>query len=224
MPESAVFPLGNAYLPGDFVALNIFEPRYVQMLTDVMAGSRSFVSVLIERGSEVGGGERRHDHGVDVIVDSITEENSVFLVTGRATSVCTISHWLEDAPYPRAETHAQLNEPLSDSQRFDVASSLTLLAQIIRSIVESLSTSASSFTLPPQTVSGLATIAAGRWWDQSVEEVELWHAFWLLARILPSGPFDKYALLTPGSLDVRLKRLKQAVDHVHEVVSFRFEQ
>ena len=223
MPEEAVFPLGTAYLPGDFVALNIFESRYVQLLIDVMAQRRSFVSVLIERGSEVGGGDRRHDHGVEVIVDTVAEQDSQYLVTGRATFPCSIAHWLGDDPYPRAEVQPQVYEALRESQKFDVASSLSLLAQNIRSIDVSLSSETTAHRSSSDSASGLATIAAGRWWDQRVEESELWQAFWLLARSLPCGPFDRYALLTPGPLDLRVKRLKQAVEHVHEVMSFRFE-
>lgn len=219
-----VFPLGTAYLPGDAVALTIFEQRYVQMLNDVTKGNQRFVSVLIERGSEVGGGDLRHDHGVEVEVSSMTETESVFLVIGVATVPCTISHWLPDDPYPRGEAVSQIRTSLSDAEKYDVASSLTLLGQNIRLIHETLAMGHEGDSPFEDRGSQVATIAAGRWWDQRVTDSELWQAFWVLARNLPSGPFDRYSLLTPGTLTSRVKRLKQTVEHVHEVVSFRFEQ
>ena len=39
--------------------LHVFEPRYRQMVDDVIAGDGCFGSVLISAGSEVGGGDQR---------------------------------------------------------------------------------------------------------------------------------------------------------------------
>ena len=222
MNASAVFPLGTAYLPGDHVSLNIFEDRYLCMIRDVMDGDQTFASVLIERGSEVGGADLRHRHGVFVHIESVVQHEELILVSGIATSPCDITKWLPDDPYPRAETNLQPIDPLDESQRYDIASSLTLLAQEIRLILNSLSNAHGSDTAPMAQEVAITTIAAGRWWDQRVEEGELWRTYWVLARNLPCGPFDRYAFLTPGSLNDRVKRLKQTVDHVREVVSFRF--
>src|SRR5690606_26109954 len=58
------FPLGSVLLPGMALPLRIFEPRYRQMIRTVLdAEPYEFVVVLIERGSEVGGGETRADVG-----------------------------------------------------------------------------------------------------------------------------------------------------------------
>lgn len=224
MTASAVFPLGTSYLPGDQVMLTVFESRYLEMMSDVMEGSQSFASVLIDKGSEVGGSDIRHVHGVIVEVDTVVSHDSLILVTGTATAPCSISRWMPDNPYPQGIVELQSMEPLPQSQRYDIASSLTLLAQNIRVIHETLSQKASDFEQPLDSSSRIATIAAGRWWDQRIEENELIQAFWLLARNLPCGPFDRYSLLVPGSLTVRVKLLKQTVEHVQEVVSFRFDQ
>ena len=56
-----MFPLGTVLVPKAVVPLHVFEPRYQTMLVDVMAGDRKFGVVLIERGSEVGGGDVRTD-------------------------------------------------------------------------------------------------------------------------------------------------------------------
>ncbi len=222
MISSAVFPLGTAYLPGDRVTLNIFEDRYLCMIRDVMESDQTFASVLIERGSEVGGEDLRHRHGVFVHIESIVEHEELLLVSGLATSPCEIAHWLPDDPYPRAHIDMQAMDALDDGQRYDIASSLTLLAQAIRLILETLSSIQGTDAASRNEDVAIKTIAAGRWWDERVEDGELWRAYWQLARSLPCGPFDRYSFLTPGSLIVRVKRLKQTVEHVREVVSFRF--
>ncbi len=58
-----MFPLGTVVFPYTAVPLRVFEPRYQHLLDDVLGGDRSFGSVLIERGSEVGGGDARFEVG-----------------------------------------------------------------------------------------------------------------------------------------------------------------
>lgn len=58
--ELAMFPLGSVLFPGMPLQLRVFEPRYVAMLSSLLSGTeREFGVVLIERGSEVGGGDVR---------------------------------------------------------------------------------------------------------------------------------------------------------------------
>ena len=59
-----MFPLGNVVLPGELLPLNVFEPRYRQLVLDCLAADvPEFGVVLIERGSEVGGGDVRASIG-----------------------------------------------------------------------------------------------------------------------------------------------------------------
>ena len=51
----SLFPLHSVLFPGMPVQLQIFEPRYKQMLQECLAGSRSFGVVLIKRGVEAFG-------------------------------------------------------------------------------------------------------------------------------------------------------------------------
>ena len=61
MPEEAsiitapVFPLNTVLFPRMPLPLQIFEPRYKTMLTDIGARDSRFVAALIEEGEEVGG-------------------------------------------------------------------------------------------------------------------------------------------------------------------------
>jgi Lon protease-like protein len=83
--------------------LRLFEPRYLAFARDVMGGDRRFGVVIIERGSEVGGGEVRAGVGCKAEVLDATEMSD-----GRWGLVCVgterirVTSWLEDAPYPRA--------------------------------------------------------------------------------------------------------------------------
>ncbi len=57
MPSLPLFPLGTVLLPGARLPLQIFEPRYVAMLRDLLERAedeRRFGVVAIRRGHEVG--------------------------------------------------------------------------------------------------------------------------------------------------------------------------
>src|ERR1700733_4312413 len=56
--ELAMFPLGMVVFPHQTVGLCVFEPRYHRLLADVESEHR-FGTCLIERGSDVGGGDER---------------------------------------------------------------------------------------------------------------------------------------------------------------------
>ena len=58
-----MFPLGTVLLPGAPLPLQVFEPRYRGLTHDCLAGVPEFGVVLIERGSEVGGGDVRTNVG-----------------------------------------------------------------------------------------------------------------------------------------------------------------
>ena len=58
-----MFPLGTVLFPHAVLPLHVFEPRYRVMMRRCIDGDRDFGVVLIERGSEVGGGDTRFDIG-----------------------------------------------------------------------------------------------------------------------------------------------------------------
>ena len=66
-----LFPLtGAVLLPRGQLPLNIFEPRYREMVSDCLRDDQSFGVVLIERGSEVGGGDQRARGRLERLVTS----------------------------------------------------------------------------------------------------------------------------------------------------------
>ncbi|HEX4162859.1 MAG TPA: LON peptidase substrate-binding domain-containing protein, partial [Acidimicrobiales bacterium] len=54
-----MFPLSAVLFPQATMPLHVFEPRYRQLMHDCLEGDPRFGVVLIERGSEVGGGDQR---------------------------------------------------------------------------------------------------------------------------------------------------------------------
>jgi uncharacterized protein len=109
---SPMFPLGSVLVPGMVLPLHVFEPRYRQMLQDCLAGERSFGVVLIERGSEVGGGDVRTDVGTLARIAQ-TEElpDGRWAVIALGVRRIRVERWLPDDPYPRAEISEWPDEP-----------------------------------------------------------------------------------------------------------------
>ena len=58
-----MFPLGSVLFPHAVLPLHVFEPRYRALTEACLAGDGEFGVVLIERGSEVGGGDTRFSVG-----------------------------------------------------------------------------------------------------------------------------------------------------------------
>jgi Lon protease-like protein len=99
-----MFPLGTVLLPGMVLPLHVFEPRYRQLVQDCEAGDGEFGVVLIERGSEVGGGDVRTDVGtVAKIVQSQALPDGRYLLATVGARRLRVERWLDDDPYPRAE-------------------------------------------------------------------------------------------------------------------------
>jgi Lon protease-like protein len=110
-----MFPLGAVVFPFTAITLRVFEPRYRALLEQVGNVGGRFGIVLIERGSEVGGGDARFGIGtlVEVIqvVDMEDDHKAVVLAgVGRLK----VDRWLEDDPHPWAEVSAlDFGEPPS---------------------------------------------------------------------------------------------------------------
>ena len=215
---SPVFPLGTSYIPGELVVLRVFEERYLEMFTPLPA---SFVTVLIAQGSEVGGNDRRFTYGVKVQMLQSAEADHGLMVQGIATRRVRIGQWLPDEPYPRATIEDLADVELTQAQCHDAASSVSLLAQNIRTLHQRIATQARDEQAVAPVNPVLATIAAGRWWSTGVGQEEVERAFWAIASQTPCGPIDRYELLQPSSLLERISRLRATIEHVTEVLSFQ---
>ena len=99
-----MFPLGSVLFPAMPLALQVFEERYLKMMGTVLDAEESeFGVVLIERGSEVGGGDQRFDIGTTAQVLQVEAPDGPLQVVARGGRRFRVSKWIEEEPFPRAE-------------------------------------------------------------------------------------------------------------------------
>jgi Lon protease-like protein len=74
-----LFPLNNVLFPGGVLPLRIFEPRYLQMISDCMKVGGGFGVALILSGNEVGEAARTYEIGSYVEIIDWTLRDDGFL-------------------------------------------------------------------------------------------------------------------------------------------------
>jgi Lon protease-like protein len=98
-----MFPLSAVLYPHAQIPLHVFEPRYRALTRDCLAGDYRFGVVLIERGSEVGGGDRRMQVGTRaVITKAAALSDGRWLLVVQGDVRIRVADWLDDDPYPLA--------------------------------------------------------------------------------------------------------------------------
>jgi uncharacterized protein len=189
-----MFPLGTVLVPGLVLPLHVFEPRYRRLVDDSRTHHDStFGVVLIERGSEVGGGDVRTDVGTlarIVRAEELPDGRWILGVVG--VHRIRVERWLPDDPYPRAEIHQwaeQLREPAGAAEatgddRDDVTTLLRRAAALRREMGE----------LAPPLDLELA--------DDPVV------AGYQAAVVAPLGPADRQALLAAPTVPARWRLLR----------------
>lgn len=101
--ELPMFPLGTVLVPSMLLPLNVFEERYRWMVADCLDGVPELGVVLIERGSEVGGGDVRTDVGtVARILEAQGDRDSGYRIAAVGVRRIRVERWLPDDPHPRA--------------------------------------------------------------------------------------------------------------------------
>ena len=199
VPVLPMFPLGSVLLPSVFLPLHLFEPRYRQLIRDCLDGDRDFGVVLIERGSEVGGGDVRADVGtVAHVMEAHELDDGRWAVGAVGTRRFRVLRWLDDDPYPRAEVE-DWDDPDASDQPGDGravpvdADPPTELAAVVGTLRRVLALA-----------SELGDDAADATQELSPDPSL---ASYQIAALSPIGPLDRQALLcVPGSAE-RLARL-----------------
>jgi uncharacterized protein len=98
-----MFPLSTVLFPYAALPLHVFEPRYRMLMRDCVEGDRRFGVVLIERGSEVGGGDQRASLGTrGVITRAVELSDGRWLLQVLGEDLVEVDEWLPDDPYPVA--------------------------------------------------------------------------------------------------------------------------
>ena len=121
--ELPMFPLGTVLLPGGAFPLHVFEPRYRALARHCVDNDVPFGVVLIERGSEVGGGDVRTAVGcLARIVEHEELPDGRWAIIAAGETRVRIDEWLSDDPYPRALVTSWPDDPdVLDRARRDEA-------------------------------------------------------------------------------------------------------
>ncbi|MDJ0334467.1 LON peptidase substrate-binding domain-containing protein [Salinibacterium sp. G-O1] len=185
MTALAMFPLGSVLFPHMPLSIRIFEERYIVMLSRVLQDEPSeFGVVLIERGQEVGGGEKRFAVGTVARIVQIEAAEGFIGLAAEGQGRIAIEEWLEEDPHPQAIVR--------ELPALEWDDSLTPLRERAEQLVRRTLSMASEF-------SELA-------WSPDVELAAdpVAHA-WQLAAISPLGPLDQMSLLCSGTMSELLE-------------------
>ena len=178
-----MFPLGSVLFPHTPLPLRVFEPRYLAMIGRLLDDEEPlFGVVLIERGQEVGGGDRRSGVGTLARLVTVSAEAEALYAVSVGTSRFVVDSWMDDAPYPRAEV-----SPLAELTWNDALTPLRTEAEaIVRRV--------------------LARSDAP--WDADTElSDDPLAASWQLAAIAPLGEYDRHTLLRSDSVGALLRQV-----------------
>ena len=187
MTTMAMFPLGSVLFPHMPIALRVFEERYLAMLAAVLQDEPGeFGVVLIERGSEVGGGDRRFDVGTVARIEELGTTDDVVAVIGEGTTRIAIERWVDEGAYPLAEVRELPVLEWRDEYR----PLLTQAESIVR-----------------RTIARTAEFVEHPWSPDIVIDDDPVVAAWQLAGISPLGDIDQLELLRATSLPQLLTRL-----------------
>lgn len=193
-----MFPLGSVLFPGMPLPLQIFEMRYQLMLADVLANDGTFGVVLIQRGSEVGGGDIRSNTGTLArIIRHEPRSRGRHSILAVGVERIRVNSWMPDDPYPLAEVEPWPDE-FDDAGTTDDPTDLTVVyGSCVESLRELLATAASlghhvvpaTFATPDDPVAGSN----------------------FLGSIAPLGPFDRQRLLEAPGASHRLMILSEMI-------------
>ncbi len=93
-----VFPLNSIVLPGGRIPLQLFEPRYIDMLTRCLKSEEGFVITLLRDGAEAGRVASFYETGTYVrIIDFQQLENGLLGITVEGEAkVAIVRSWQQD--------------------------------------------------------------------------------------------------------------------------------
>lgn len=198
-----MFPLGSVLLPGAVLPLHVFEPRYRALVSDCLeAPDHEFGVTMIERGSEVGGGDQRSRVGTVARMVQVAElDDGRFAVVCVGTRRIKVVAWLPDDPYPLADVDDWPDDETGADQlrpRID-----ELAARVRRA-------GALSTELGDSTAGPLGEMRG----DPLVDSYHL-------VAGTPLGPADMFRLLCAPGPAARLDLLADTLDDVEAMLQFR---
>ncbi len=191
-----MFPLGSVLFPHMPLPLRVFEERYLVMLSRILSNEPSeFGVVLIERGQEVGGGEKRFTVGTVAQIEQLDATEDYVLLVAKGQRRIEVLEWLDEDPHPVARVRALPELEWNDD--------LLPLRERAEAAVRG--------TLR------VATEFSDQLWPADVEiSVDPAAAAWQLAAIAPVGPLDQIALLRSATMESLLTTLIDLMDSAGE--------
>ena len=196
-----MFPLSLVLFPGQILPLHIFEDRYRTMVEEIIDDDRKFGVVLIERGSEVGGGDTRKSIGtLAEIIDSEKSNDGRWLLITKGTKRIKTSRWLEDSPYPRAEVSFFAEKEFISYDAQEWIKIVTHMRRVLAILAE--------------LGDDVAPISI------NISEDPLLGSF-QISSILPITPFDSQKLLEVASVSERCALLKRFLVNIEETANSR---
>jgi len=185
-------------MPAMPLSLRIFEERYLKLLGDLITEETpEFGVVLIDRGEEIGGGEKRLGFGTLASVSDIGTLDQFYGIESVGTQRFRVNAWLPDDPYPMADIDFIPDLTWNDSlmpARFHLETK-----------VRNLLAFASEF----------GDLQYGPETEISVDPMD---ACWQLAGMLPVGGLDQFDLLQAQSAEELISRTYSMVTALDEAL------
>lgn len=203
-----MFPLGAALLPGAVLPLVVFEPRYRQMVMDLLAddvNDPEFGVVMIERGTEVGGGDQRTMVGtVARVVDMSALPDGRYALVAVGVERLRVSAWLPDDPYPLADVDVWPDDDRGVTDPAAAAEQIAALHERVRRLNAEVQALGEIAPPPDAEISDDPHMA-------------LYH----LGSLSPLGPADRHRMLVAPTFAERVAVFDEALEDASAVVRFR---
>jgi uncharacterized protein len=207
MPGAALpmFPLSAVLFPHASMPLHVFEQRYRELVRVCLEADARFGIVLIERGSEVGGGDQRSSVGTrGVMTHAAALADGRWMIRVQGEARITIEEWLPDDPYPQALVTEWPGAGADDTATATDTAAATLLAggeRRVRRARAILAEHGGAPALPPDEV-----------FDPHDPDPET--AAWRLCAAAPVNAYDAQRLLVAETTAARLGLLGRLMDEL----------
>lgn len=197
-----MFPLGTVAVPGSVVPLHVFEPRYRQLVHDLERSDRRFGIVLIERGSEVGGGDVRTRIGTRMRLAEVQQfPDGQYAIVAVGEERIRVETWLPDDPYPLALVETLVDDGVPSNEALAVAERSVREAHVRAGELGYEVPSLDDFLVGDPT-----------------------QRLWQLARMTPCGPSDRQRILEAESVESRADAIAAAALDAVEMFTLRRDQ
>lgn len=180
------FPVGSVFMPYMPVELRVFEPRYLNLMGELMTTEKPIFGIpLYPQRVEAGEVPDLLTVGTVTEIEDFGMTEEFIGITGTSTKRFVITKWLEPDPYPKAEI--EYLPDLTWDDRFD--SQRLQLELAVRGLLER----ASAYGQLPWEADTEVS-------DDPVESI------WQLAGILPVDPRELHTLLASETLEDLIER------------------